>query len=1532
MMNFLRGGGEGLTPQQQEARNLEEALRLSREQGQPSWSMPPPEGAASTPVGLERTSSAPRHALAGMGYSPELAALALRETGSRGVEAALEWIISNPNADTSGQEGGGGGSAGRARTAAAAARLFAGTRAPAPAPKPVADGPEAADDVDCMICLDTIEGRSELPVCGHQFHVECWKGHFDNKINGEGDFLGIKCPCCDRKVEPAEVQAVCDRETYERYRKFREVALLQADPMVRFCPKAGCETPIRGFETVSIAGSRLAMAMRLVLSIVYAVVLGQLLDVNARNRLIKIDGPDVTAGGSDGGSDSGGLPVWSAWSASDVGASVVQILVEAGQGLTDPVADHSVKVGYWSCAGVAAWCCYTGLVAWFHPKKSWKGKKSQCTTCQTAICFDCLQLFHPLVECDEVEDFEMNEWKKGRDAGQCPKCKAHIERSSGCNHMTCYNCKYEFCWLCSADYGGGRHFGGSGCPQFGGLTQHQMGITAETNFISLLWLPTGLYCMLQCRTVLSMLLLSITDGSWMTQMVEELGPSMVRINLVWCAVGCFLARDPHQWWQQRLLTQNTGTWLHRAEKQIVKYLANIIPHMSAPWLLLLGTWIISKMLGMLPWILSSQYIPLPYAVLRLLLSGGKIIVWCTAVVGICVPLFFMWGVTCTTLLGHVPAERQMVGELNSNAVQVLYMYSRMLLTQLHYITLYTASGYHATIGFAPVAAFAASWMGICFLMTALRDHDGQGGLQPWGAICFRILQFCPVLVCITAFAAVYAYVRPFDVEFISESPCFGSMAEEPEASWWPQGWSWTSWWPQGDSTEEGLSASHGISHGNSNKCDVGAWLRSVFCADEVFVGLPRGVRAGDYLAGCHAHADRLEGNLKLAGYTSIELLYERKVWRHELKFIGVDAADIDTIAGQVANTQMAVVGRNWTYASLFFWLCGWAATLQLFGMFAAVLYTNLKPFFRANRLTGVGLFVGVGAAVSYMVYNGIDLAVCGFSHDLNLTNLKPDYWQVVGGFILLQPFLGSRRHFAVPMTPRVVIFVVGSLLYILVSSVYWVLILKGGFLLLVMVVVWNMLRSCFGCGSKPAIVVLVVIIFFGLFVTSVIFAKSSESTDPEGGAVGHQDDHTLLGQLYSINEKFKGGLLSSSEVAAAKAMLANGAGFVMDPMGTAAQVFSTGQDLWSAEENARHSQSELEGEAAMQENKYFAPQDGSTGIGTASAKRKIDRAGGRATSDYYSGADVGDGYDVVVDTLTEELTELAEEIVGVELDGVASWAGWFGSIFQPKPGTVAAQHLDGYSTMTKSNIPQAKSKDAEPRTAGSWTAEETARWAQSEGIDAGVIAGIRSNLVDGAALLALDWNDDQHWDDLTEGDDFPSRLARKKFVLKSEALRHLQHRRGGGGGGAAAVEHLPPESVGPDRGLVEPAAFNATASELPAVAGEWTPDDVATWAATVFGEPLYTRTASGGGSGGGGGWKQELDLSIALLQQKVGGGALLAMGAAELEGYAPGLGRHTARQILRAVRVLRSRSWWSCTAGATEDSGVAAGLARRCGL
>jgi hypothetical protein len=98
-------------------------------------------------------------------------------------------------------------------------------------------------------------------------------------------------------------------------------------------------------------------------------------------------------------------------------------------------------------------------------------KRSACTACATAICFDCLQPFHPNLDCSEVEEHMITEWKKGKDAGQCPKCKAHIERSGGCNHMTCVvaGCRHEFCWLCGADYDRGRHFGNGGCNQYGGV-------------------------------------------------------------------------------------------------------------------------------------------------------------------------------------------------------------------------------------------------------------------------------------------------------------------------------------------------------------------------------------------------------------------------------------------------------------------------------------------------------------------------------------------------------------------------------------------------------------------------------------------------------------------------------------------------------------------------------------------------------------------------------------------------------------------------------------------------------------------------------------------------------------------------------------------------------------------------------------------------------------------------------------------------------------------------------------------------------
>ena len=30
----------------------------------------------------------------------------------------------------------------------------------------------------------------------------------------------------------------------------------------------------------------------------------------------------------------------------------------------------------------------------------------------------------------------------------CPRCKTAIEKSDGCNKMTCFNCKAYFCYIC----------------------------------------------------------------------------------------------------------------------------------------------------------------------------------------------------------------------------------------------------------------------------------------------------------------------------------------------------------------------------------------------------------------------------------------------------------------------------------------------------------------------------------------------------------------------------------------------------------------------------------------------------------------------------------------------------------------------------------------------------------------------------------------------------------------------------------------------------------------------------------------------------------------------------------------------------------------------------------------------------------------------------------------------------------------------------------------------------------------------------
>jgi len=81
-----------------------------------------------------------------------------------------------------------------------------------------------------------------------------------------------------------------------------------------------------------------------------------------------------------------------------------------------------------------------------------------CPSCHHLWCFACQQPAHLPCTCELADkwmklhstDSENVTWVRAF-TKQCPKCKNHIEKNQGCNHMTC-RCGYEFCWLCRKDW------------------------------------------------------------------------------------------------------------------------------------------------------------------------------------------------------------------------------------------------------------------------------------------------------------------------------------------------------------------------------------------------------------------------------------------------------------------------------------------------------------------------------------------------------------------------------------------------------------------------------------------------------------------------------------------------------------------------------------------------------------------------------------------------------------------------------------------------------------------------------------------------------------------------------------------------------------------------------------------------------------------------------------------------------------------------------------------------------------------------
>ena len=113
----------------------------------------------------------------------------------------------------------------------------------------------------------------------------------------------------------------------------------------------------------------------------------------------------------------------------------------------------------------------------------------ECAYCGFTFCADCNRATHGALPCadlfarysaaDEagkkalrerygdavIADFQNLEWIR-ETCKICPGCGMAVEKNRGCNHITCRNCLFEFCFLCNQPYRPGHFRPPNACKQF----------------------------------------------------------------------------------------------------------------------------------------------------------------------------------------------------------------------------------------------------------------------------------------------------------------------------------------------------------------------------------------------------------------------------------------------------------------------------------------------------------------------------------------------------------------------------------------------------------------------------------------------------------------------------------------------------------------------------------------------------------------------------------------------------------------------------------------------------------------------------------------------------------------------------------------------------------------------------------------------------------------------------------------------------------------------------------------------------------
>lgn len=161
------------------------------------------------------------------------------------------------------------------------------------------------------------------------------------------------------------------------------------------------------------------------------------------------------------------------------------------------------------------WCIRPGCEKVVNVKKNSGDNCYMKCECGQEFCYKCNNPWHPDMKCEEFIDKVYKSYIKGAEVKFCPSCQALIEKNDGCNHMTCLQCNFEFCWICEKKYSANHFspFNLNGCPglQFANITKQTNPWTKRC-----LWIKSLLFVILAIILIITIgPLVAIVAGIWL---------------------------------------------------------------------------------------------------------------------------------------------------------------------------------------------------------------------------------------------------------------------------------------------------------------------------------------------------------------------------------------------------------------------------------------------------------------------------------------------------------------------------------------------------------------------------------------------------------------------------------------------------------------------------------------------------------------------------------------------------------------------------------------------------------------------------------------------------------------------------------------------------------------------------------------------------------------------------------------------------------------------------------------------------------